>query len=156
MLKAGKSRGRRAFTAGLALLAAIFPTVAACKEPTLAELKGRLSDADIGERPKLCVQISELQLDDADKLYRSGESDKGHAALVDVVAFSELARDYSIQSHKHEKQSEIAIRKMVHRLIGLKQAVTFIDQKPIQDAIDRLQKIRDDLLLAMFPQGANK
>ena len=135
------------------LLPAFFATPAGGKAPTVEELKARLSEASIPDRPKLCVQISEMQLEDADKLYRAGNSEKAHAALVDVVAFSELARDYSIQSHKREKQSEIAMRKMVHKLGDLKQAVTFVDQQPIQDAINRLQQIRDDLLSAMFPKG---
>jgi hypothetical protein len=60
--------------------------------------------------------ISQLQLDAADRFYVAGDSGQAQAALVDVVAFSELARDYSIQSHKHEKQSEIAIRKMARKL----------------------------------------
>ncbi|MGA7907231.1 MAG: hypothetical protein WCA16_07465 [Candidatus Sulfotelmatobacter sp.] len=138
------------------LLPAILPVRVAAKEPTVEELKARLSDATVPDRPRLCVQISELQLRETDKLYRTGDSEKAYAALEDVVAFSELARDYSIQSHKHEKDSEIAVRKMAHKLVDLKQAVTFVDQKPIQDAIDRLQKIRDDLLAAMFPKGDKK
>ena len=54
--------------------------------------------------------------------------------------FSELARDYAIQSHKHEKQSEIAIRKMARKLADLKHAVSHEDQEQIQNTIDRLQQ----------------
>jgi hypothetical protein len=75
------------------------------------------------------------------------------AALTDVVAFSELARDYAIQSHKHQKQTEIAVRKMARKLNDLKHTVAHDDQPAVQDAIDRLQRVRDDLLLAMFPHG---
>jgi hypothetical protein len=157
MLKTANSRLWAARSVCLMLLLlAIFPALAAAKEPTVEELKAQLPSTSVRDRPKLCVHISELQLDDADKLYRAGDSEKAHTALADVVAFSELARDYSIQAHKHEKQSEIAMRKMVHKLTDLKQAVTFVDQEPIQDAIDQLQKIRDDLLAAMFPHGNQK
>ena len=75
---------------------------------------------------------------------------------MDVVAFSELARDYAIQSHKREKQSEIAIRKMVRKLTNLKHSVAREDQEQIQETIDRLQRVRDDLLAAMFPNGVKK
>jgi hypothetical protein len=138
------------------LLAAIFPALAGAKEPTVEELKARVADASVPDRPALCIQISELQLRNASKLYTAGESEKAHADLADVVAFAELARDYSIQAQKREKQSEIATRKMARKLADLKHTVTFSDQKPIQDAIDQLQKIRDDLLGAMFPKGEKK
>jgi hypothetical protein len=157
MLKTGNWRRWAAQTLSLILfLATIFSASANGKEATVEELKARLSDASIADRAGLCIQISELQLDAVDKLYLAGESEKGEAALVDVIAFSELARDYAIQSRKHEKQSEIAIRKMAHKLTDIKRTITFSDQKPIQDAIDRLQTIRDDLLSAMFPKGKKK
>lgn len=135
------------------LLAAVFPTQSAGKESSIEELKARLSGASIPERPSLCIQIAEMHLGFADRFYSAGDSEKAQAALTDVVAYSELARDYSIQSRKHEKQSEIATRKMIRKLTDLKHTVTFAEQKPIQDAIERLDKIRDDLLAAMFPKG---
>ena len=136
------------------LLAPLARTLA--RDVTIEELKGRVSNVSVAERPMLCIQISERQVDAADQFYVAGDSEKAQAALVDVTAFSELARDYAIQSHKHEKQSEIAIRKMVRKLSNLKHAVTVEDQKQIQDAIDHLQRIRDDLLMAMFPKGLKK
>ncbi|MGA8763667.1 MAG: hypothetical protein WB562_12445, partial [Candidatus Sulfotelmatobacter sp.] len=116
-------------------------------------LKARLSDAKVPDRVSLCIQISELQLGYANRLYSAGDSEEAQAALADVVAFAGLARDYSIQSHKHEKQSEIAVRKMIRKLTDLKHMVPFADQKTVQDAADQLEKIRDDLLTAMFPKG---
>jgi hypothetical protein len=86
----------------------------------------------------------------------AGDAEKAQTALVDVTAFAELARDYAIQAHKHEKQSEIAIRKMARKLANLKHSVGHEDQQQIQDVIDHLQKIRDDLLAAMFPNGVKK
>jgi TATA-box binding protein (TBP) (component of TFIID and TFIIIB) len=67
-----------------------------------------------------------------------------------------LARDYAIQAHKHEKQSEIAIRKMVRKLTDMNHTVAHEDQAAIQNTIDRLQRIRDDLLAAMFPKVGKK
>ena len=141
----------------LALVLSVIPSVGeSAKEPSVEELKARVADTNVRDRPSLCIQISERQLADADKLYTAGDDEKAQANLADVVAFSELARDYSIQAHKHEKQSEIAIRKMTRKLADIKRGVSFAEQKPIQDAIDRLQRIRDDLLFAMFPKGEKK
>jgi hypothetical protein len=128
----------------------------AAKETTLDALKERVAGASVPERAPLCIQISERQLDAANRLYVVGDTEKAQAALVDVVAFSGLARDYAIQSHKHEKQSEIAIRQMARKLANIKHTVAHEDQKQIQDTIDRLQQIRDDLLTAMFPNGVKQ
>lgn len=89
-------------------------------------------------------------------MYIAGDSDKAKASLADVVAYAELARDYAIQSRKREKQSEIALRKMVRKLTDMSHAVSHEDQAQIQNTIDRLQKVRDDLLVAMFPKVDNK
>jgi hypothetical protein len=126
------------------------------EKPTVEELKERVANARVSDRPGLCIHISEQQLDTADRLYVAGDSKKAQAALADVVAFSELARDYAIQSHKHEKPSEIAIRKMTRKLADMKHTVSHEDQEQVQTTIERLERIRDDLLAAMFPKGVKK
>lgn len=126
------------------------------RNPTIDELKGRVESTRIGERPALCLEISQRELAAADQLYASGDNVKAEAALGDVAQYSELARDYAIQSHKHEKQSEIAVRKMTRKLADLKHTVTQDEQKGVQHTIDRLQRVRDDLLAAMFPNGGKK
>ena len=145
----------------LAVTLAMFTWVApfaltASRQDTVGELKERVANANLSERPALCIQICERELDAADQLYVAGDTDKGRTMLGDVTAFAERARDYAIQSHKHEKQSEIAIRKMTRKLTNLKHTVPHEDQPQIQEAIDRLQRIRDDLLTAMFPNGVKK
>jgi hypothetical protein len=127
----------------------------AARDLTLEDLKGRLATTSVQDRPPLCIQISERQLEAATQFYVAGESDKAQAALTDVTTFSELARDYAIQSHRSQKQSEIAIRKMTRKLNDLKHSALHEDQETIQKTIDRLQSVRDDLLSAMF-HGGNK
>jgi hypothetical protein len=136
-----------------ALLAAFLVSPMAAKEQTLEELKAHVSSASVGDRPQLCLQIAERQLDSADKLFTAFDSEKAQSALTDVVTFSELARDYSLQSRKHQKQTEIEVRKMTRKLNDLKHLVSRDEQAAVQNAIDRLQRVRDDLLLAMFPKG---
>jgi len=143
--------------AGLLLAALVMScALTAASEPSVEELKGRVANAKLTERPPLCIRISEKQLEAADKFYVAGDTNNAQAALTDVTAFAELARDYAIQSHKHEKQAEIAIRKMTRKLTDLKHTVAREDQEQVQRTIDRLQRIRDDLLAAMFPKGGKK
>jgi hypothetical protein len=144
------------FVAGFLLAVLAPPALSARDEPTVDELKARLPGTQIRDLPPLCIRISELQIAAADKFFADGDAEKANRALVDVVAFAELARDYAIQSHKHEKQAEIALRKMTRKLTDLKHAVTHDDQEHVQNTIDRLQKVRDDLLAAMFPKKDSK
>jgi hypothetical protein len=151
------SRGWPVAALGLVLAMLALPSIlAGGEQPTLEELKGRVADASISDRPVLCIHISERQLDAADRFYVAGDSEQAKAALADVVAYSELARDYAIQSHRHEKQSEIAIRKMARKLANMKHAVSHEEQDQVESTIERLQRIRDDLLAAMFPKGVKK
>jgi hypothetical protein len=136
-----------------ALLALALIPLATAAEPTVDELKARVGSTDVRDRPRLCVEIAELQLKTIDKLYAASDDAKGQAALTDVVAYSELARDYAIQSHKYQKQSEIAIRGMTRKLNDVKRTLPHAEQAPIQGAISRLERIRDDLLASMFPKG---
>ena len=149
------SRWSVILVATLALASSVLISATA-KEPTVDELKARVSSTNIGDRPRLCLQIAERELLEADKLYAAVESEKAQATLTDVVAFSELARDYSLQSHKHQKQTEIAVRRMTRKLTDLKHAVTHEEQVAVQEAIDKLERVRDDLLLAMFPKKGDK
>jgi hypothetical protein len=150
------SRFWRIPAAALLLSMLVVPSaLAADGKPSIEELKDRVTKASIVDRPPLCMRISERQLEAADKFYVAGDVEKAQAALVDVAAFAELARDAAVQSHKHEKQSEIAVRKMTRKLADLKHTVAHDDQKQIQDTIDRLERVRDDLLAAMFRKHAS-
>ncbi|MGP0020393.1 MAG: hypothetical protein ACLPHP_17610 [Candidatus Sulfotelmatobacter sp.] len=125
----------------------------ASSDLSVEELKARLASTSIGGRPHLCIEIAQKQLVETDKLYAAGEVEKGQAALTEVVAYSELARDYAIESHKYQKQTEIAARAMTRKLTDLLHSLGRDDQAPVEDAIRRLEKVRDDLLKAMFPKG---
>jgi hypothetical protein len=123
-------------------------------DSTVDELKARMSSANVGDKAKICLEIAEKQLNTADKLYTADDVEKARSSLTDVVSYSELARDYSIQSRKHQKQTEIAIRSMTRKLNDLLHVLGREEQGPIKDAISHLERVRDDLLVAMFPKGA--
>jgi hypothetical protein len=125
------------------------------KDTTVEELKTRVLSASVSERAPLCLEIAEKQLDAADKLYAAVESEKAQAAIMDVASFAEQAGDSSVQTRKHQKQIEITVRKMIRRIEDIKRTVSHEEQAPLESAIDRLQHVRTDLLLSMFP-GAKK
>jgi hypothetical protein len=73
-----------------------------------------------------------------------------------VVTFSKKATDASIDTGKKLKNTEIALRKMTEKFRDIKRTVAFEDQAPIQQTIDELEKMRTDLLSAMFGKKKSK
>lgn len=150
-----RARGIRPRVSHVILLIIVLAGVSRARsEPTVEELKARVSSATVADKAKLCLEIAEKQLNEADKEYTADNVEKAQTSLTDVVSYSELARDYSIQSHKHQKQTEIAIRAMTRKLNDLLHVLGREDQVPVKEAISHLERVRDDLLAAMFPKGA--
>lgn len=141
----------------IVLLGVVLPAAARQHpEPTVEELKARIAPASVADRIHLCVEIAQKQVVETDKLYAMGEMEQGQTALQDVVTYSELARDYSIQAHRHQKQTEIAVRGMTRKLSALEHALGQPDQAPVKDALQRLERVRDDLLASMFKTKEDK
>jgi hypothetical protein len=145
---------RRMLMLAVVLLAAT--VVLAHKNENVDQLKQRAEKAKPEDQPPLFAEIAEQEADAADKKYADGDSAAAAAALAEVVKYSEAARDASVKTGKHLKKTEIAMRKIVSHLGEMKHAATVEDQPTIQDAIDRLEKVRTDLLNRMFSPKADK
>jgi hypothetical protein len=140
------------------LFAVLFATAGlAGKEETLEQLIARAESANPQDRAVLYLQIARRQADAADKFYEGGNIEAGSSAVADVVMYSGKASDTAISSGKRLKDTEITLRKMAERFRDLKRNLAFEDQPPVQQAIDRMEKMRTDLLTAMFgKKKANK
>jgi polyhydroxyalkanoate synthesis regulator phasin len=122
----------------------------AAKEQSLQELIARAKTAPLKDQASLYIEIAERQLKSADELYNAGKVDEARAAVADVVDYSQKAHDAAIQSGKKLKGTEMASRKMSHRLRDMKRTLNFEDQAPVQAAADRLESLAQDLLSHMF------
>jgi hypothetical protein len=142
----------------LAIWMLLFALVAAgsAADETLDGLKTRAQNALPQDRPHLCIQVAELQLRSADKLYRDGDVEQARAAVDDIVLYSEKARDSATETRKHLKNVEIAARKMAERLRDIKRTLAFEDQAPVEYAVQRLEEIRTSLLQQMFSKDKGK
>lgn len=123
---------------------------ALARNESVDQLKAKLAKADTGQRIDACLQIARLQLDSADKLYNDGKVDQARAAINDVVNYTEQAGDAASKSGKKLKKAEILVREMANKLREIKHSLNFDDQAPVQEAADRLEKVRSSLLSAMF------
>jgi hypothetical protein len=138
---------------GFALLLMLACSLAAvAREETVDELKAKVGSAKSSDQPKLCLEIARLQLDAAEKSYQGGQLPQAQELLKDVVDYAQKAGDAARQSRKHIKKTEIEVRKMSRRLQDLKPTVDLDSRQPVQDAINRLEHIRTQLLMQMFSE----
>jgi hypothetical protein len=125
-------------------------------DDTLEQLIARSESASAGDRPALYTKIARMQADAADKFYLDGNADAGNKALNDVVTYSSKAADAAASTGKRLKDTEIALRKMAEKFRDVKHNLPFDDQAPVQQAIDSLEKMRTELLSAMFGKKEKK
>jgi hypothetical protein len=143
----------RPLTISIFLLGFAFALCATAKDEALEGLKSRFESARPEDRPPLAIQIAQRQLRNADKLYIDGKSEDARAAVRDIVAYCEKARDAAKESKKHLKNVEIDVRKIADRLRDIKRTLAFEDQGPVEEAVRQLEDIRTVLLKEMFASG---
>jgi hypothetical protein len=143
----------RSWGVPIALLLVLGASVLGRADEPLDQLIKRANAAPEHQQVVLYTEIAERQLQAADQLYSAGQSDAARAAVADVVAYSEKAADASAHSASRLKQTEIALRKMAAKLRDIRRSISFEDQKPVEEATNRLEKLRTDLLTRMFNKG---
>ena len=120
------------------------------KNLPLDELIRRADEASPSSQATQYMEIAEHQLQSADKLYSSGDTAQAQKAVSDVVAFAGKATNAAKQTGSHLKHTEIHLRTMAERLRAIKRTLAFDDQKPVQDAADNLEGMRNEILSRMF------
>ncbi len=144
----------RTRTSSLLLLSLVLASVfSLAKEESLEQLVTRAGTARAEDQAVLYASAAEHQLKAADQLYTAGKVDDARAAVGDIVNSSEKATNAAIQSGKKLKNTEIAVRRMAAKLRDIKRSLAFEDQGPVQNAIDRLEILRTELLSKMFEKG---
>src|ERR1700693_1600011 len=138
------------------LVAAISLAVFARTDETLQQMIARADSAPPGERPALYIHIAREQADAADKAYQAGNAYAGNDPTIDVVTYAGNATDSATSTGKRLKDTEIAVRKMAEKFHDVKHNLPFDDQAPVQEAIDKLEKMRTEMLSAMFGKKGNK
>jgi hypothetical protein len=126
------------------------------KDETTEQLITRAEMVRPEDRPALYIEIARRKAEAADKSYSEGNAEAGNAALQEVLTYSKKATDSSVATGKRLKDIEITLRKMATKFRDVKRTVAFEDQAPIQQAMDELEKMRTDLLAAMFGKKNNR
>jgi hypothetical protein len=144
---------KRTFVRWLAVLfgaIAIAAPFVAAKEETLEQLIARAEAAQPGHQPDLYVEVAEHELKLTTDSYKNNKPEEARVTLDKVVEFSDKAHSAAIKSGKRLPHTEIKIRKLAARLRDLKLNVDVDEQPLVQNAIDRLEDFRTEILKAMF------
>jgi hypothetical protein len=120
------------------------------KDETIAEMKSRIDAVRPEERISLAIQIARKELDTVAEANKSSNNEAAQAALADLLAYAGKASDTSLQTNKKLKDTEIALRKIAETLRDLKRSADFEQQAPLQNASERVENMRTQLLTRMF------
>jgi hypothetical protein len=123
---------------------------AAQKPESLADMKARVSQVPVEERVRICAGIARRAVEQAKDRYAKGFDGEGKLSLQEAETYADQATEAAIQTKKHEKQLEIDLRDIGHRIEALKRELTPEDQPDAEAAMGHLEKLRTRLLASMF------
>ena len=149
-------RSRQSFRVATLLVLATALVAAAASERAKVEAKLAREGNPI-KKALLEVQLAEISLKDARRLYQEGDPENGLEKLKEMLSWSEKAHDRLFQTGRNPrkkpggfKKAEIRLRKLGRRLADLLLAVPFEERKEIQNIAGRLSEIRERLLLGIL------
>ncbi len=114
------------------------------------DLQAQAEAAAGKKRAELFMEVAELRLGQASRLFGVGKTEEAHEAVRKTVAASEQAGDAARKSRKRLKQTEISVRQVARRLTDLAATLPFEDREAIQPSVLKLEEIRRQLLDEMF------
>ncbi len=112
--------------------------------------KAKADSASGADKAKFALEAAEQATKAADAAFKQGKDSEGTAHLKEIVDYSKMASDAAIESNKREKETEINLRKIVNRLVDVKNARPFDQQDSVQQVIDAVDTARNNLLEEMF------
>ena len=114
------------------------------------EVRAKADAATGSDKAELCMKVADRELKVTLEAYKANKPDQGRAALEQIVKYSDAAHLAAIDSGKNLKRTEIKIRKIAEHLHDLRLNAEPDDQPIIQNAVDKLQEFRTELLKSMF------
>ncbi len=116
----------------------------------LEDLRKRADAAKPEDQATLFTDLARRENELADTLLNNGNGGEGMAYLEESVNDAIKAGAASVQSHHRQKETEIAIRKMISRMKETQHIVSYDDAQVMAQGINRLEKVRTELLASMF------
>jgi hypothetical protein len=125
------------------------------RDQAVAELQQKADEASGVECAKLSMRAAQLALEDADHLFRSGDTQAAHRDIDVSLHSVQRAVDCTVQSRKREKAMEIELRGFIRRMDDLARTLDSEDRQQLKHVRAELEKERDRLLQALFGPAAD-
>lgn len=120
------------------------------KEPTLESLRSRAETASPKDCPKVCLEYARAAAEEGNRKFTDGDVDNAHKLMNDAASFAIKAGETSMSSRKHQKQTEIGLRKFSSRMEDIKNSLNLDDRAPLTKHIQAVDAVRERLLSSMF------
>jgi hypothetical protein len=124
-------------------------------DETVEQLIARADAARPDQQPDLYMRVAQRELKSATEAYKSDKMEEFRAAVQQIVKYSDSAHSAALHSGKHLKPTEIRLREIAIHLRDIKLNIAADEQPGVQDAIDRLEGFRTELLHNMFGSKSN-
>jgi hypothetical protein len=118
------------------------------------ELQRRADEARGAECAKLSMQVARQSLEDADRLFRSGNTQAAQAAIDVSLHYAQRSVDCTLQSHKHLTSIEIELRHLIRRMNDVARMIDTEDRRHLKRVLAELNQERDRLLQGIFGPAA--
>lgn len=145
----------------IAVAAAVLTLALAGASAARADLAKVRAETRPVQRARMALENANAQLDSASKSYKAGGSAAARAALDEVLASVELAKQSLDQTGRNPRNSpdyknlELKTRALLKKLGDLVESRSFQEREELKPMLDRLQKIHDDTLMAIM-EGQKK
>jgi uncharacterized membrane protein YccC len=136
------------------LLLAISCASCVAQKSSSAELRQRADQARGKECAHLSMQTASQLLENANRLFGTGEPQAAHQAIDESLRYARRSVDCSLQSRKGEKAAEIDLRKLIRRMKDVQRTLDSDDRPHLSQSLTELEKQRDRLLHGMFGAAA--
>ena len=114
------------------------------------ELQHKIESARGGKRAEFLMQLAHQELEEADRQYHDGDTDKALRTAQSSGACADQATAASLESGKRLKDTEIELRKLSERLQAILQELSFEDRQGLDPMVQKLEQDRSKLLDRMF------
>lgn len=99
---------------------------------------------------EVCLDAARKLTELSNQDFTDGKIDAAQANMKDAGKYAEKAGRASITTHKHQKRTEIGLRRLTKRMQDIVHTLNFEDRPPVEQVIKSIDTVRTDLLLSMF------
>lgn len=115
-----------------------------------ADLQHRADEASGAECARLSMLAARQALEDANRLFGSGDVKAAHHAIDTSWRYARRSVDCSLRARKSEKATEINLRELIRRMDDISQTLDSVDRPHLSQVLAELEKQRQRLLQALF------